>query len=139
VRLLQVCFLGAALLGAAFAAAERPHRVVIEVNVGGKTPYGVVLNNAANLRRAFAPEPVRIEVVCHGPGVDLLFARNNPLAKRVAALARGGASFAACANTLRGRKIARTALLPFVRVVPSGVAQIVRRQEEGWSYLKGGF
>jgi len=115
------------------------HRVVIEVNVSGTIPYGVVLNNAANLRKAFAPEPVRIEIVCHGAGLDLLLKRLNPLATRVSALAKVGVMFAACGNTVRGRHLSKTKLLPFVRIVPSGVTEVVRRQEAGWSYLKGAF
>ena len=116
-----------------------PHRVVIEVNVSGTIPYGVVLNNATNLRKAFAPEPVKIEVVCHGAGLDLLLRRRNPLAPRVSALANAGVAFAACGNTVRGRHLSKASLLPFVKVVPSGVAEVVRRQEQGWSYLKGAF
>lgn len=115
------------------------HRVVIELNVAGRMPQGFVLNNAQNLRRAFAPERVELEIVCHGPGLDLLLRRRNPLAARVAKLATAGVAFAACGNTMRGRHLSKDALLPFVRVVPSGVAEVVRRQEAGWSYLKGAF
>lgn len=115
------------------------HHVVIEVNVAGRIPYGMVLNNAENLRRAFAPERIEIEIVCHGPGLDLLLVRRNSLAPRVSRLAASGLTFVACGNTMRGRHLAKGALLPFVRVVPSGVAEVVRRQEAGWSYLKGAF
>ncbi len=123
----------------ATGAQASGHQVVIEVNLAGTIPYGVVLNNAANLRKAFAPEPVRIEIVCHGAGLDLLLVRRNPLAARVSALAKNGVEFAACGNTVRGRHLAKSALFPFVRIVPSGVAEVVHRQETGWSYLKGAF
>lgn len=123
---------------ACFAAAQNGHRVVIEVNVTGKTPFGTILNNATNLRKAFAPEPIQIEVVCHGPGLDLLL-RKSPMAKRVSELAKSGVVFAACANTIRGRHLSKSSLLPFTRIVPSGVAEVVRKQEAGWSYLKGAF
>ena len=124
---------------ASLALLAVPHRVVIEVGVPGVAAYGLVLSNAANLRRAFAPEPVAIEIVAHGPGLDLLLARRNPLAGRIATLRKDGMVFVACANTMRGRGVKTSDLIPGARVVPSGVAEIVRRQEAGWSYLKGAF
>ena len=49
-----------------------------------------------------------------------------------------GVRFAACQNTMRRRNISKEDLLPFVGTVDSGVAEVVRKQEEGWAYLKGG-
>jgi intracellular sulfur oxidation DsrE/DsrF family protein len=132
----MVLALVAFMLSAWGQAQTKAHRVVIEVNVPGKSAYGLVLNNVENMRKAFAPERVEVEVVCHGPGLDLLFA-NNGLGKRMSKLHEGGVAFAACANTIRGRHIDRKKLYSFIQVVPSGVAEVVRKQEAGWSYLKG--
>jgi intracellular sulfur oxidation DsrE/DsrF family protein len=44
--------------------------------------------------------------------------------------------WAACNNSLINRKIDKSALLPFVTVVPSGVAELVKKQAEGWQYLR---
>ena len=30
-------------------------------------------------------------------------------------------------------------IIPNVEYVPAGIAEIVEKQEEGWSYIKGGF
>ena len=46
--------------------------------------------------------------------------------------------FAACENTMRKKKVTKEPLLPFVTTVDSGVAEVVRKQEEGWAYIKGG-
>ena len=54
-------------------------------------------------------------------------------------LQNGGVVFAACSNTLRGFHIDVKQLIPGVLVVDSGVAEVVRRQEQGWAYLKGAF
>jgi len=35
--------------------------------------------------------------------------------------------------------VSRAVLLPFVTTVDSGVAEVVRKQEQGWSYIKSGF
>ena len=114
------------------------HRVVVEVNVPGENAYQTVLGNVANLRKAFAPEVVEVEVVCEGRGLDMLL-RSGPVAKQVANAEKQGIGFAACNNTLRYRHIDVKQLIYGVRVVPAGVAEVVRKQEAGWSYLKGAF
>lgn len=130
---------GFALLGSLCTAQEKTtHRVVVEVNVPGKTAYEIVLGNITNLRKALAPDPVQIEVVCEGRGVDMLL-KGGPVAKRIAAAQKQGVVFAACNNTLVYRKISRSGLLAGVVVVPAGVAEVVKKQEAGWSYLKGAF
>ncbi len=68
----------------------------------------------------------------------MLLKDNNPLAERLQRLSQAGVKFAACENTMRRMKIGREALLPFAVPVDSGVAEIVRRQNDGWAYLKAG-
>jgi len=43
---------------------------------------------------------------------------------------------AACNNTIRKRELSPSDLTPGVKVVDSGVAEVIRKQEEGWSYVK---
>lgn len=124
---------------ATLCLAPLTHRVVVEVNVPGTAAYGTVLGNVENLRKALAPDRVEVEVVCHGDGIRLLLANDARTSARVIKLAKSKVAFAACANTLRGRHIDRSRLFSFVKVVPSGVAEVVRKQEAGWSYLKGAY
>lgn len=127
------------LFCSAIAGAQSPrHRVVVEVNQPGSIAYGIVLGNVENLKKALAPDPVEVEVVCEGAGLDMLYV-NGSQADRVKKLHTKGVVFAACANTIRFKKIDRKKLLPFVVVVPAGVAEVVRKQEAGWSYLKGAY
>src|SRR5690349_6462701 len=97
------------------AQGKTAHRVVVEVNVPGTMAYSTVLGNIENLKKAFAPEPVEVEVVCEGRGLDMLFSHNNSLAERVTKLHKTGVVFAACSNTIRGRHIGKGRLLPFVQ------------------------
>lgn len=115
------------------------HRVVVEVNVPGTVAYGTVLGNVTNLVKAFAPEKVEVEVVCHGAGIDMLLGRQKALAERVRQANKIGITFAACSNTLGGRNLSKKDLAPFIVIVDSGVAEVVRKEEAGWSYLKGAF
>ena len=47
-----------------------------------------------------------------------------------------GVRFVACQNTMRQRTLGQADLLPGVGTVPSGAYEIVRRQQEGYSYFK---
>jgi len=119
-------------------AQPKKHHVVIGVTAPGTQVYNVVLSNVENIRKDFAPEPIEIEVVCFAQGLDMLF-KSSPVASRLTKLSKAGVLFAACANSMKARKVTSGSLDSFVRVVPSGAAEVVRKQEAGWAYLKGGF
>jgi len=136
---------GALLTGAVAAraadhvVASRPpgkHRVVFHVNVDQEERWQEVLTNVENVQKAFGPENVEIEVVTHGAGIGLVQARNASLKDRVEKLAKTGPVFAACSNTLRKNELKSSDLDAGVKVVDSGLAEVIRRQEEGWTYVK---
>ena len=114
------------------------HRIVFRVSVGGQEQWQGVLANVENLQKEFGPRNTQVEVVCFGKGVDMLLNTDAPLAERIAKDHAAGVTFAACQNTLRARKPSPADLLPSASTVPSGIAEIVRRQEAGWAYIKGG-
>jgi intracellular sulfur oxidation DsrE/DsrF family protein len=115
------------------------HRVVFEVNVPGAMQYQGVLGNIENLRKAFAPEGVQVEVVCRGEGLKMMVSKDNRLADRIRKVQKTGVVFAACNNTMRAMNIKRDQLFPFAKVVDAGIAEVVRKQEAGWSYIKAGY
>ena len=114
------------------------HRVVFEVNVEGEETWQAVLNNVENLQKALGRDHTRIEVVAHGKGLSLLLKSDAALTERLQQVAGSGVVLAACENTMRKKNVKKEDLLPFTTTVPSGVAEVVLKQEAGWSYLKGG-
>ncbi|MEI8281710.1 MAG: DsrE family protein [Armatimonadota bacterium] len=120
---------------AAGAAAQARHRIVVELDAPGTAAFGTTLNNVENLKKAFGTDPVEIEIVCHGGGIDLLLSHENKLSSRIQKLQKSGVKFAACNNTLKGRNIGKDRIFSFVSVVDSGTAEVIRKQEAGWSYL----
>lgn len=135
--------LGLALLNlhsASQAQGEKakPHRVVFEVNVEGEETWTGILNNVQNLQKALGAEHTQIEVVAHGKGLSLLLATDAALKERLQQVASSGVTLAACENTMRRKNVKKEDLLPFTTTVPSGVTEVVLKQEAGWSYIKGG-
>ena len=45
-------------------------------------------------------------------------------------------SFAACENTMRDKSIAKDDLLAGAATVRSGAVEVIRKQQEGFSYFK---
>lgn len=111
------------------------HRVVWQITEGGPEAGERFLRSLTNLLADLEGEGVEVEVVAQGPGLDLLLPRTG-LAEQVEGLRGRGVRFLACENTLRSRQVGVDDLLPGVRSVTSAVGHLVRRQSQGWSYLR---
>jgi intracellular sulfur oxidation DsrE/DsrF family protein len=128
-----------AILGTVMAAdvGSQSHRVVIELTSEGSKQYEAVLNNVQNVINALG-KGTEVLVVTHGPAIGFVQKVNQEFAERMEKLSKEGAVFVACENTMKRKQITKDQLLPFVKTVDSGVAEVVRRQEAGWAYVKGG-
>ena len=123
-------------------APEPKHRVVFEA-IKGADQWPTYMANIENVRRAFGPENVEVELVVHGPALLMLKEGNSELKaevrEAVEALAESGVTFAACNNSMIHRKVAKEELFPFAVVVDAALAELTRKQEEGWAYIKLGW
>lgn len=82
----------------------------------------------------------KYEVVVYNQGVELVMKNNTKYQARLQTLKAKGVNFVVCENTLKNRKINKDAFPEIlVGFVPAGIAEIVEKQEEGWSYIKGGY
>lgn len=108
--------------------------VVIHLNDPDPVKQAGVLVNITNLRNELGPD-TPVELVVHGPALALALP-DSPHAATLETLSQNGLAVAACANSMRALAVDADGLAPGVRVVPSGVAHLVRRQREGWAYLR---
>jgi intracellular sulfur oxidation DsrE/DsrF family protein len=142
-RILSIITVALVIALAAVSQIQNPqtqnhkHRIVFEVNSGPDT-WTQMLGNIDNARKALGGDEVQVEVVCHGKGLALLLKTNTEYADRLKKTAGEGVVLAACQNSMRTQKVAGDDLVPFATQVDSGVAEVVRKQEAGWSYLKSG-
>jgi intracellular sulfur oxidation DsrE/DsrF family protein len=119
-----------------FVQAQNPtHKVVIQLNTSDTLVWHGALKNISNLQTALGPN-TQVEVVAHGSGISMLIDSKTTQKAKIAELAAAGVLFKACENTIRERKIDKSTLLPQSGFVPSGVAEVVLKQEAGWAYLK---
>ncbi len=105
------------------------------MNTSDTTAWHGAIRNIGNLQAALGPN-TQVEVVAHGSGINFLIGSKTTQQAKIAELATKGVSFVACENTIRERKIDKATLLPQSGFVPSGVAEVVLKQEDGWAFLK---
>ena len=117
------------------AAKAQRNRVVIQVSDAEPARWNLALNNAKNLQSDLGVDNVQIEIVAYGPGLAMLKA-GSPVAPRIDESVLSGMTISACENTMANQKVTRDQILPGVTFVPAGVVEIMRRQQEGWSYLR---
>ncbi|UAJ13141.1 DsrE family protein [Aquirufa lenticrescens] len=118
-----------------FAANAQTHKVVVQLNTSDTLVWHGALKNISNLQTALGPT-TQIELVAHGSGIGILIDGKTTQKAKIAELAATGVLFKACENTIRERKIDRSTILTQAGTVPSGVAEVVLKQEAGWAYLK---
>lgn len=117
------------------ASPTKPMQIVVQVNEDDSKKWNSILANIRNIQRDAGSKNVAIAVVAIGPGLDMLMADSlaaNDIQDSIAA----GVEFVACENTMHARKISRSDLLEGVRYTKAGYIEIVRRQQQGWSYLR---
>jgi intracellular sulfur oxidation DsrE/DsrF family protein len=113
------------------------HKVVVQLNTADTSAWSSTIGNIKNLQKIW-PNNVIIEVVVHGKALDLLVAARTHLANEVVEMSKTNVQFSACENSMRKHHIDKSELLSIANTVPSGVAEVILKQEAGWSYLKAG-
>jgi intracellular sulfur oxidation DsrE/DsrF family protein len=113
-----------------------PYRVLFHLNESSACKVEGVLGNVEHLLDELGQEGLAVEVVAHGDGIAALRQAANPHADAIARLAGRGVRFAACQNTMKRQGLEASDLLRVAEMVPSGVAELVRRQAEGWAYVR---
>lgn len=118
------------------APAQTPEsRVVIQVSDADPGKWNLALNNAKNLQTDLGAKNVDIEIVAYGPGIGMLKA-DSVVGNRIGEALGAGVKVVACENTMRGQKLEKPDMLNGIGYVAAGVVEIMRRQQEHWSYLR---
>ena len=96
------------------------------------------LNNIKNLFLDLESdeEEVKVQLVVHSKGVYPLKRNMNVYRNKILGLMKDGLSVTVCANTLEELNLEKEDLIEGITVVSSGVGEIVRKQKQGWIYIK---
>lgn len=112
------------------------YKVVFHIDEPSKGRGEQVLSNITNLLNDMGDEAVEVELLANGGGVRTLAKESDGLAGQVEALSKRGVRFVACQNSLDHLNMQRSDLMDLVEVVPAGVTELVKKQAEGWAYIR---
>lgn len=136
-HLLLALFLIVGSVSVSAQTSVRNHRIVMQLTSGDTLVHKGLMKQLRNMKEA-APT-MQLEVVCHGPGMDMLMTDRSVVLSGLEGAASMGIVFLACENTIKERKLDRSLITPQAGFVKAGIIHIVERQEQGWSYIKAGF
>ena len=114
------------------------HRIVMQLSSNDTLVWKGLMNNLKHLKAGWG-DSVLIEVVAHGPGLDFLTKGKTTQQEKINHFKKMGIMFIACENTMMERKIPKESIIAEAAFVKMGIGEIVRKQEQGWSYIKAGF
>lgn len=128
-------FAAAPKVGAGKTAAALQNRIVIQVNEDDAKKWIAVLANVRNIQADLGTKNVSIAVVAISYGLGMLTAESLAANDVQDAIATG-VEFIACGNSMTAQKVAKDDLVEGVRIAKAGYVEIMRRQQQGWAYLR---
>jgi uncharacterized protein len=121
-------------LGQATQKSER-YKIVLQVSDADPAKWNLALNNARNVQEDLGKGNVDVEIVAYGPGLSMLRS-DSKVADRLAQALDNNIGLMACENTMRNTKVTKSDMYGGVRYVDAGVVHIMKRQREGWAYIR---
>ena len=116
-------------------SSEVREKVVIQMSDSIPGKWNLALNNAKNIQEAIGKDKVEVEIVAYGPGIDMLKFESE-VGSRIDKALADGVKVMACENTMRNMKLSKPDMLSSIGYVPSGVVEIMRKEKDGWSYIR---
>ena len=119
-------------------AADAPaakEKLIMQVSDADPAKWNLALNNAKNVQQAYGADKVDVEIVVYGPGIAMLKS-DSVSAGRIDEAKKANITILACENTMKNNKLTKDDMLPDTSYVAVGVAQIIKRQREGYAYVR---
>jgi intracellular sulfur oxidation DsrE/DsrF family protein len=139
--LLAICVLSVPL--AAHAQGKRKvapkppqkERVLIQVSDSDPKKWNLALGIAKDMQRDLGDDKVEIEIVAFGAAVKMMTYEGD-VANRIENALERKIRFFACATSMKTHNFDKGDLVTYVNQVPSGPLLVIKRQREGWAYLR---
>ena len=120
------------------SAQQKEHKIVFDFTKGDTASFSTMMRQVRNITTASGNS--KIEIVCYGPGLDMLMTNKTTVNKEIEEFTgKFKVVFAACEASMQRRGIKKEELLSQVITVPFATLEISSKQQEGWSYLKAGY
>ena len=118
-------------------AQNKVHKVVFHLSTPDTLAYRALTKQLTNVLEVWPK--AKIEVVVHNKGTGFVIKEKSQFEPQIIDLVGKGVKFVVCENSLKQQKLSKEQIFTEASFVPSGLVEIIKRQEEGWSYIKAGF
>ena len=125
----------ACLAFGALAQQGAKQKVIFQVSDADPAKWSLALNNARNVQTELGKGNVLVEIVAYGPGLGMLKA-DSKVEARLALAQTDNVVLLACENTMTNTKVTRADMYSGIAYVKAGVTHIMKRQQEGWAYIR---
>ncbi|MBO9613550.1 MAG: DsrE family protein [Dyadobacter sp.] len=119
-----------------YLAGMKTYKAIIQLTSDDPKVHRSMIRQVSNLL-AHLGVTVNVRIVCHGSSMPFCTV-GNTFAGDISALLNQHVTIAACRNMLVANGVEATDLIEGIEVIPSGIAELVVLQQEGWSYIKAG-
>ena len=125
------------LAGKTIYAQTSPQcRLVIDLVSADTSDHAAILRQIRNLWKELPG--TRVEIVMHGKALTMAQKGQTTREDQIVALQKEGVVFAVCRNTMKRYKLTESDFIPAASFVPAAIGELVKKQQEGWSYIKAG-
>jgi hypothetical protein len=116
-------------------AQKIPFNVVIDVTSQDTVVHHMVMRWVKEIAKAY-PD-AKVEVVFYAQSLDMITKNKSVVAEDVINMTKNkNIAFSACEVAMKSNEVEKSQLLPGVGTVEAGIYEIVKRQYEGWGYIK---
>src|SRR5687767_8716408 len=94
------------------SAQQKEHKIVFDFTKGDTASFSTMMRQAKNI--LIETGNAQLEIVCHGPGLDLIMNDKTTVPKEIEELHnKYNVVFAACGATMKRRGVDKIQLFPF--------------------------
>lgn len=116
-------------------AQEKPVKIVFDVTSSNVDVHNAAVRHAKLMSKAYPDS--EFEVVVYSGAINMVLKDKSSVASDMEELLKNGnVSVVVCQGTMAREKATVDDLFPGITTVPDGILEIIKRQKEGWGYIK---
>lgn len=116
-------------------AQTNPYNIVFDITSGDTTTHNRVIRWINGILSAH-PD-AKIEVVFYGKSLTMVESETSTRSNDIKKLAtEKNVTFAVCEQAMKAHKVSKAQLLNGVNTVPDALYELIRKQQEGYGYIK---
>lgn len=130
-----VFFLFGLILSLAVYAQTPPVKIVFDVTSGEEGVHQSAMRHISVMANQYPDS--EFEMVVYSSALDMVLKDKSSVSKELEELAKKeNVTFKVCQMSLDRYKLTTSSLIPGVGTVPDGILEIIKKQQEGWGYIK---